>query len=144
MSKLLSTLVATAAMGFVALATPTTAHAGDLTVEVKNGGEKGTVMVALYTAKDKWMGRSSFANMTAARGNSVTLTFKDLEPGEYAVTLFVDENGNGKLDMNAVGIPVEPYAFSNDAAGMFGPPSFEKAKFSVGADSKTISINVAK
>ncbi|MFX8281946.1 DUF2141 domain-containing protein, partial [Acinetobacter baumannii] len=41
--------------------------------------------------------------------------------------VFQDANGNGRLDMNAMGMPVEPFGFSNDAVGNFGPPRFEQA-----------------
>jgi Uncharacterized protein conserved in bacteria (DUF2141) len=40
-----------------------------------------------------------------------------------------DENGNGVLDKNFFGVPVEGYGFSNDARGSMGPPAFEKAAF---------------
>jgi uncharacterized protein (DUF2141 family) len=54
----------------------------------------------------------------------------------------VDENANGKMDSNVIGIPIEPYAFSNDASGNFGPPTFEQAKFVVTKDAKKITINI--
>lgn len=44
-----------------------------------------------------------------------------------AVAVFQDLDGNGVLTKNAVGIPSEPYGFSNDARGLFGPPTFEAA-----------------
>jgi uncharacterized protein (DUF2141 family) len=65
-----------------------------------------------------------------------------LPEGEYAVSLFVDENSNGKMDKNAIGIPTEAYGFSNDASGNFGPPSFEQAKFVVGKDKAAITITL--
>lgn len=119
-----------------------TAAAADLTVEIKNVGEKGTVMVALYKPGDKWLGRTALASMAPAKGGAVSVVFKDLPEGEYAASIYVDENNNNKLDTNPIGIPVEPYAFSNDASGNFGPPSFEQAKFAVGKDAKTIVINI--
>ena len=56
--------------------------------------------------------------------------------------MFVDENDNGKLDANAIGMPIEPYAFSNDASGSFGPPSFAQAKFVVGKEKTTHVITL--
>jgi uncharacterized protein (DUF2141 family) len=41
-----------------------------------------------------------------------------------------------------LGIPTEAYGFSNDATGNFGPPTFEKAKFSVGKDATKVTINL--
>ena len=45
--------------------------------------------------------------------------------------MFADENGNGKLDTNPVGLPIERYGFSNDAKGNRGAPDFETAALSV-------------
>ena len=49
--------------------------------------------------------------------------------GTYAVTLFIDENNNQKLDKNFVGIPKEKYGFSNNAKGIMSAPKFKKVKF---------------
>jgi uncharacterized protein (DUF2141 family) len=68
--------------------------------------------------------------------------FEDVPHGEYAVKLFHDENGNGKLDTDSVGRPREKYGFSNDALGRFGPPSFEKASFRFEAEQATIEIEM--
>ena len=63
---------------------------------------------------------------------------RPLPPGTWAVLSFQDENDNGKLDRNVLGIPKERYAFSRDARGRFGPPSFEDAAF-VLRDEKAVS-----
>lgn len=117
-------------------------NAADLTVELKGVGDKGNVMVALYKKDDKWLGKSTSGTMTAAKKEGVSVSFKDLPEGEYAISMFVDENSDGKMNMNAIGIPSEPYGFSNDASGNFGPPSFEQAKVVVGKDNKTITITL--
>ena len=117
-------------------------NAGDLTVKINGVGDKGNVMVALFNKTDKWLGKSSMGTMAAAKKDGVTVTFKDLPEGEYAISMFVDENSNGKMDSNAIGIPTEPYGFSNDAAGNFGPPAFEAAKFVVSKDNKAITITI--
>ena len=56
--------------------------------------------------------------------SAVVLT--NLDPGRYAIILFHDENGNGKLDKNALGVPTEPYGFSNNVPGFLGPPAYKK------------------
>jgi uncharacterized protein (DUF2141 family) len=73
-----------------------------------------------------------------ARRSAVVLT--NLDPGQYAIILFHDENGNGKLDKNALGVPTEPYGFSNNVRGFLGPPSFEEAVMKVNADDKAVRI----
>ena len=55
--------------------------------------------------------------------------------------MFHDENANGKIDRNFVGIPKEGYGTSNDAKGFMGPPKYEDAKFELTADKKLV-INV--
>jgi uncharacterized protein (DUF2141 family) len=58
---------------------------------------------------------------------------EQLPVGHYAITMVHDENDNGNVDKNSVGVPTEGFGFSNDAMGTFGPPSFEKAKIKVSA-----------
>jgi len=48
--------------------------------------------------------------------------------------MFHDLDGTGKLAKNFLGIPTEPYAFSNNASGNMGPPAFNAAAFDVAAD----------
>jgi uncharacterized protein (DUF2141 family) len=53
--------------------------------------------------------------------------FPGLAPGKYAAVVYHDENGNGKFDQNAFGMPEEGYGFTRDAAALFSPPSFDAA-----------------
>ncbi len=55
--------------------------------------------------------------------------FEDIPPGTYAIGVIHDENMNGKLDANWLGVPTEGYGFSNDAKGLIGVPSFSAASF---------------
>ncbi len=119
------------------------ANAATLSIEIKGEvGDKGSVLVAIYKADDKWMGKGSDARKALAKKDGVSVTFSDLTEGEYAISMFVDENNNGKLDANAIGMPIEPYAFSNGAMGNFGPPTFAQAKFVVGKDNMTHVITL--
>ena len=59
-----------------------------------------------------------------------------MPPGRLALNVAHDLNGNGRLDMNAMRMPTEPFAFSNNATGMFGPPKFEAAQFEVVAGAR--------
>ena len=68
----------------------------------------------------------------------MSYTFKNLSEGDYAIKLYHDENDNGLLDTNLVGLPSEGYGFSNNA-GRYGPASYEVAKFAVSQD---VSINI--
>jgi len=72
-----------------------------------------------------------------AEGSVVRIVLNDVAPGTYAIKAFHDVDRNGQLDTNFMGIPKEPYGFSNDAMGTFGPPSFEQAAFKVGTGTAT-------
>ena len=73
-------------------------------------------------------GGSGLARYSSSNGQSLIVHFKDLPPGEYAAVAFQDVNGNGILDKNFLGIPKEPYGFSNGARGSAsGPPGSSSA-----------------
>lgn len=65
----------------------------------------------------------------ALANHRAVCVFDDVTPGEYAVAVFHDENGNNDLDRNLFGIPSEGTGASNDAHNVFGPPSYEDARF---------------
>jgi uncharacterized protein (DUF2141 family) len=64
----------------------------------------------------------------------ITVVLENVAPGEYAVSIFHDENDNGKLDRGTYGIPVEKTGSSNNAKGTYGPPTFDDCKFTVEED----------
>ena len=70
-------------------------------------------------------------NLVGDAADSVTLTFRDVKPGRYAIALLHDENDNGKADRAAMMIPTEGFGFSRDARVRFGPPKFGEAAFDV-------------
>ncbi|HEY5292108.1 MAG TPA: DUF2141 domain-containing protein [Burkholderiales bacterium] len=55
--------------------------------------------------------------------------FEDIAPGAYALAVIHDENMNGELDTNWLGVPTEGYGFSKDAKALLGAPSFSAASF---------------
>ena len=79
----------------------------------------------------------------AVDSDTVTVSFSDLAPGRYGLKLYHDVNDNGEMDTNPFGMPTEPYGFSNNAKGRFGPAKWEKAAFEVtaGGTSHTITID---
>ncbi|MDA1076560.1 MAG: DUF2141 domain-containing protein [Proteobacteria bacterium] len=103
----------------------------------------GSLMVALMASEGEFKDTApAVASMILpARQGSVALTLHDVEPGEYAVRVMHDQNGNQKLDANMIGIPREPWGFSNNAAGSFGPPGWKDVTFTVEGH-KEITINL--
>jgi len=62
-------------------------------------------------------------------GETVTIRFTGVEPGEYAIALLHDENDNGKADRALGMMPKEGYGFSLDAPVKMAPPKFRDAMF---------------
>ena len=122
--SLLATLVALAAAP---------ALANQLAVEVTGISDvRGTLMVAVYDSPEAFdgEGRPVAAKRAEVGGETVVVTFDELAPGDHAVKLYHDANGNGELDRNMLGLPSEGYGFSNNG-GRYGPPPFEEARFTV-------------
>ena len=78
-----------------------------------------------------------------ARTGTMRFVVQDLAPGRYALSAFHDENDNGELDTNLMGIPSEGYGFGNDASAAFGPPSFEAAAVDVDSASGVTTLTLA-
>lgn len=55
--------------------------------------------------------------------------FIDIPPGTYALAVVHDENMDGKLATNWLGVPKEGYGFSNNAQALLRAPSFDAASF---------------
>ena len=107
--------------------------AGELHITVEGAkNKKGTIQVAVYKPSDDFPNKNFFIGQRRSNpGSIVNLIFSDIPEGQYAIAVFHDENGNDELDTNFIGIPKEPYGFSNNASATFGPPSFEKAKIMI-------------
>ena len=104
----------------------------------------GNVKVALCNSdenyknhKEPFIGKSVPINK-----NNAIIEFDDLPIGEYAIKAFHDEDANDDLNTNILGIPIEDYGFSNNARGMFGPPSWEDAKFILNDETKIVEIEI--
>lgn len=101
------------------------------TVEVVVTGireAKGDILVGLFNNDGDFLKTAIQGKVVKASKEGVTVVFENLQEGDYAVSVLHDENGNGEMDKNVMGIPKEGFAFGNNAMGTFGPPSFEKSK----------------
>jgi uncharacterized protein (DUF2141 family) len=66
---------------------------------------------------------------TPIHNGSAVCVFDGITAGTYAVTVLHDENCDGKMDFNWIGIPTKGYGFSNGARATLLPPSFDAASF---------------
>ena len=139
MKKVMTTIIGILVATLSVLAT----NGGNkLTVVIKNvGSTDGIISATLFDAEANWLKKGEVKKVTIDNKEVVVIEFENLPNGSYAVSVIHDKNSNGDLDANFVGMPTEPYGFSNNARGMFGPASFDESKFSV-SDDKTIEIKV--
>ncbi len=109
-----------------------------LTVHIKQlRSDRGRLAVALFTDPRDFpdQKRALRGKLVRIVRRQATAVFADLRPGTYAVAVLHDENENGKMDFNWLGMPLEGYGFSRDAMGLLGPPAFEDAALAVRVDS---------
>ena len=128
--------------------TAQTKDTGTLTVRISGArNTKGKIGVTLFQNAEGFPDDAS----KAIRQQSVEIdpstlsahvTFKDLPQGVYAVSVLHDENSNGKMDKNLVGIPKEGYGASNNPKKKRRAPTFDEAKFSLNAPEQTIEITL--
>jgi uncharacterized protein (DUF2141 family) len=123
-----------------------TTNAGVLTVTISNfKNDRGSAVVSLYNNSDgfpKSPDKALKKMSVRILNNQAVADFESLPAGEYAVSVYHDENGNKKMDTNFFGIPKEGVGNSNNAKGHFGPPKYADAKFSFNGDKQTISIKI--
>jgi uncharacterized protein (DUF2141 family) len=126
------------------VAIPLAASAADLRVAVSDGpAVPATLYVALFDSADALTADKALAAQTLPmRDGKAQLVFAGLPPGRYVLKSFADENGNGRLDANLVGVPIERYGFSNDARGRMGPPSFDAAAVPLEAADSSIALRL--
>jgi len=124
-----------------------TAHAqdaaGTLTIDLTGLEPHGAILLQVF---DSEAGYASGDGVAQARieivSDAAQVEFADLPPGQYAFRLFHDLDGDNELDTNPFGVPIEPFAFSNNARGRFGPPSWDDAVFTLnpGANLQQIDL----
>ena len=125
----------------VCLISAASAQAYELTVNIKNvRSSRGNIKIALFDQANGFPGNNEVAVRTEIVeivDFTAQVTFRGLVDGEYAVSLFHDENNNNRLDTR-FRIPREPMGFSNNPR-LLGKPSFSSCRFELEAD-KSIDI----
>lgn len=113
-----------------------------LTIEVASfENTKGVLRVCVTDQKDDFLKSCAFSKIVTVENDTVSLKIENIEKGNYAVSVYHDENNSGILETGGVfGIPLEPYGFSNNPNMTFGP-SYKKSVFKMTSD-KNISIKL--
>ena len=122
-------------LGSAAIAAGPPKQASNITVTVTNMRSSEGVVRACITTKSKGFPKcdkdGTSINVVTPAASSVTVNFKNVAPGRYAIALLHDENNNGKADRALMMMPTEGFGFSRDAKVRMGPPKFDDAAFDV-------------
>ncbi|HEX8525761.1 DUF2141 domain-containing protein [Allosphingosinicella sp.] len=129
-----------ASIAALALATPATA--ATLTVDLDGvRSAPGTLYVSVQT-REQFMQRSGIAGtvMSAPQAGSHRFGF-ELPEGEYAISVWHDDNGNGSFDKAENFMPLDGWAMVN-AAQLRGEPSFDQVKTVIGGSPAGVRLQM--
>lgn len=106
----------------------------------------GAVACALFESSEgfptEFMKSATNIMMIKVQDTQARCDFLDIPPGTYALSVIHDENLDGKLATNWLGIPREGYGFSDDAKASMGAPSFESASFPYEGQNLNLTIRL--
>ena len=124
-----------------------TSDKGILQINVQNIVEaEGMVWVGIYKSKEDFLikEKATLIGVRVESTKDLLIEVPDLPFGEYAMAIFHDENNNGEMDRNLVGIPSEPFAFSKKPKSKFRLPKFEEVKFIFDRDHPSLTTTLNK
>lgn len=116
----------------------------DIEVMVSNiNTQKGNIELAVFDNSEEFLQKNKSIKKysKAVRGNSIKIKVKNLPEGHYAISLYHDVNGDKECNLNVIGIPKEPYGFSNNFKPLYRQPKFEDCQFFV-SENQEIHISL--
>ncbi|WOI24077.1 DUF2141 domain-containing protein [Nonlabens ulvanivorans] len=106
-----------------------------LKVTVPNAtSDKGEMVFALNTKETFMVAAPVQSAAVKIEDGVATVTFENVAPGEYAIIVLHDLNGNQRMDFKD-GMPAENYNVSGGQMS-FGPPVFGDSKFTLKEDTE--------
>ena len=127
-----------AAFSFVALGL-NLAPDNSVTITIENiKNTNGTIQIAIFDKSESFPkpgGEFKVAKYKIVAGQS-QFKIKDIPNGEYAIAIHHDENSDGKMNTNLIGIPKEGYAFSKNFKPKFSAPKFSDCAIQINNDQK--------
>ena len=108
-----------------------------LTINIGNIGEpEGQIRIGVFNTSKGFLKREAAIKhyYITVKNTTESIKIYDLPKGDYAFSMFHDENSDDKFNRNFFGIPKEPYGFSNNVKPRFSAPSYKVCKFSLMED----------
>ncbi len=118
-----------------------------LTVVIENlASDSAPVEVSIYGVGNKFPSPKDQMKIFRFTPESKTLTadLKGVEYGEYAIATYQDMDADGKISTNIIGVPTDPYGFSNNYRPKIKAPSFKDCSFDYDEDNNTVSIKMIR
>ncbi len=110
-----------------------------VTIIIENiKGNNGTIQIAVFDKSESFPkvgGEYKLMQYKLSEGKT-KFVIKDLPNGEYAIAIHHDENSDGKMNTNMIGIPKEGYAFSRNFKPKFSAPKFSDCAIKINTDQK--------
>ena len=91
------------------------AKAATVVVAVTNVPANAAIVYASLCSGSLDPGACGFGERQPSGAGQLQFTFTDVPPGRYAFLAFQDLSGSGRLERSKLGLPLEPYALSNNA-----------------------------
>jgi uncharacterized protein (DUF2141 family) len=142
LSKIRSVCRAAAVAALVCVPAWNLAAANTLSVRIQGlRSDAGQVLIAVCTAETFQEGQCREERRLRTNDARTAIEFQGLPTGAYAVKIVHDENGNGRLDTDWLGIPIEGYGLSNNPP-KDRRPSFDASSFRIGSDPVAVDISL--
>ena len=140
---------------FFSICLITSVKAENLIINIFSKEEKGSIIIAVYSTKEKEFFGKTKVNMkgnpehvyVGAKGmlrNFKTFVSFDIPFGDYVVVSYLDKDNNDVLTGNFLGMPKEPFGFSNNVREKMGPPKWKDALFNFSKTNQEITINLKR
>jgi len=103
----------------------------------------GQILLVLFDNKEAYDSGAAPVRAVSVpvTGETITAIIPDVPHGRYGFKIVHDLNGDGAMNTNPFGMPIEPFAFSNNAVGNMGPATWEAAAFDIsGSTAQTITF----
>jgi uncharacterized protein (DUF2141 family) len=111
-------------------------------VKIRAVVSEGEIVTGVFTREGDFLKDPVDTAQVPVQGRSVLLRFTDLEPGEYALGVFQDLNGDEKLDITLGGLSLEPWGVSNDAGNVDEDPRWEDVKFTLPPEGRSMVVHL--
>ena len=104
---------------------------------------KGEIKIGVFNSDSSFLKEGAALKNYSVKveKNTAIITITNLPKGEYAISMYHDENSDNECNRNFIGIPKEAYGFSNNNKPKMAAPKYKDCKFSF-SENKTLHIKM--